>query len=223
MIKFKCFIPEVIKETPIVKSKPSMFKWFNRAVEDFKKNSKNLHTAKCPGIISVLNQGWIQCAYQDLTITTNGDLNSFKWETTFDQIKTKYGDIISDYVSFHQSDQLEKFKKFEKNTLTTIIKIQSPWYVTIPDGYSLLSMPVPYNDDSRFTAATGLLKGSNFLNIQLYWHRINSKEKIEKGTPLCYYLLMKNEIFTEEISEINDEDAFKIHNIQENKRIEKKI
>ena len=120
-------------------------------------------------------------------------------------------------------NMLEKFKKFEKNTLTTIIKIQSPWYVTIPDGYSLLSMPVPYNDDSRFTAATGLLKGSNYLNIQLYWHRINSKEKIEKGTPLCYYLVMKDEIFTEEISEINDEDAFKIQSIQEKKRIEKKI
>ena len=211
---FKSFIPSVIKETPIRKIKPLEFKWIKKAFEDYKKIKEQhfrvMHTAKCPGIMSIMNTGWVQCAYQDLTIKTFGDYSSFSWTSEIDQEKLKYGTVMNQYLNIHTPDQLEKFKPFPIHTYHTIFKIQSPWYVYIPKGYSLLSMAIPYHDDDRFTAATGILKGENFLNIQLYWHRINSTEVIKKGTPLVQYILLKDEEIDWELKEMTDKDVKKI-------------
>jgi hypothetical protein len=209
-IKFKCLIPEVLKETPIKKSKPNNFKWFLKAASDFKKNKPSKeegHTARCPGIINVLNTGWLHCAYQDFTIKTDGRLDSFEWHSEIDQRKLKYGFLMQNYVHFHTPDQLDKFRPFNENTLKVILKIQSPWRVSIPKGYYLLSTSVPFNDDTRFTAATGILKGEVNLNIQLFWHKTNSIEIVKKGTPLCQYFLIKEETIEEEFSEITDKEA----------------
>lgn len=206
-IVFKCFIPEAAKYFPIEKIKPNNFKWFKKAVNDLKFNKTLPHTAKCPGIISILNTGWIQYAYQDFTIETNGDLKSLKWTSKINQKLLINGDLMQDYVSCHTPDQLEKFKNFPSNTLHTIIKIQSPWIVDIPEGYNLLSMPIPYNDDNRFMAAHGILKNKNWMNIQLYWYVINGKETIKKGTPLCQYLLFKEEKYDYEIKNTTEKDT----------------
>jgi hypothetical protein len=205
-INFKCFIPNVINNFPIKKTKPFDFKWFKKAVDDYKFNKPVEHTSKCPGIISILNFGWIQYSYQDFTIETNGDKESFKWSSEIDQKSLPNGDLMQDYISYHSKDQLEKYKNFPNGTLHTIIKIQSPWVVEIPHGYKLLSMPIPYNDDNRFIAAHGILKDKNWLNIQLFWYKTNSKEFVKKGTPLCQYLLIREEEADFVIDVINEED-----------------
>jgi hypothetical protein len=87
-----------------------------------------------------------------------------------------------------------------------MIKIQSPWMVEIPIGYKLLFMPIPYNDDNRFVAAHGILKGKNWLNIHLFWYKTNSKEFVKKGTPLCQYLLIREEEVDFVINTSNEED-----------------
>ena len=205
-INFKCFIPKVINNFPIKKTKPSDFKWFKKAVEDYKFNKTSIHTSKCPGIISILNFGWIQYSYQDFIIETNGDKESFKWNSEIDQKSLPNGDLMQDYISYHPPEQLEKLKPFPKGVLHTMIKIQSPWIVEIPSGYKLLSMPIPYNDDNRFVAAHGILKDKSWLNIQLFWYKTNSKEFVKKGTPLCQYLLIKEEEVDFVIDTINEED-----------------
>jgi len=205
-INFKCFIPDVINNFPIKKTKPSDFKWFKKAVEDYKFNKPLIHTSKCPGIVSILNFGWIQYSYQDFTIETNGDKENFKCTTEIDQKSLPNGDLIHDNISDHPPEQLEKLKPFPKGVLHTMIKIQSPWIVEIPTGYKLLSMPIPYNDDNRFVAAHGILKDKNWLNIQLFWYKTNSKEFVKKGTPLCQYLLIKEEEVDFVINTINEED-----------------
>jgi hypothetical protein len=210
---FKSFIPSIIKETPIRKIKPLEFEWIRKAFEDYKKtkeqNIGGMHTVKCPGIMNVMNTGWVQYAYQDLTIKTFGDYSSYSWASEIDQEKLKYGEVMNQYLNIHTPDQLEKFKPFPIHTLHTIFRIQSPWYVYIPKGYALISMPIPYHDDNRFTPATGILKGENFLNIQLYWHRINSVEIIKKGTPLVQYILLKDEEIELELKEMTDKDVKK--------------
>jgi hypothetical protein len=70
-------------------------------------------------------------------------------------------------------------------------------------------MPVSYNDDTRFTAATGILTYNNHLNIQLYWHCLDSTEVIKKGTPLCQYILLKNENVNFEIKDLQSLEELK--------------
>jgi hypothetical protein len=91
---------------------------------------------------------------------------------------------------------LSIYQDLKPNTLKTTVKIQSPWIVYVPVGYQLLCLPIPYPDDNRFTAAIGIIdgdQGPNFLNVQLFWHSLNSQEVIPAGTPLAQYFLVKKE------------------------------
>jgi hypothetical protein len=203
-IKFKTLIPEAIHS--LKKIKPTYFEWFNKAIEDYKKNKFKISTAKCPGIISVLNTGWVQYTYQDIRITTFGNKTDFKWDTPINQKQTKYGEFINDYVSYHTPEQFAKYKNIPKNTLNTLIKIQSPWVVYIPKGYQLLVMPVAYNDVDIFSTSVGFLKNFNFLNVQLQWKKINGSFTIKKGTPLAQYILVKDNSILEKITTVNDLD-----------------
>ena len=213
MVKFKSFLPKFTKKFPIQKSNIKNFTWFQRALEDYSKHKHSIHTSKCPGIISICSTGWIQYSYQDFIIETNGDLNNFQWFSEINQRKeSKYGDLLSDYISFFPPKQLEKFKPFPENVLHTLIKIQSPWIVEIPKGYRLLFMPIPYNDETRFVAATGLVKNKSWLNVQLFWNRINSKEIIKKGTPLCQYVLIKDNSVDYIIENATQKDAQYLRN-----------
>ena len=111
-----------------------------------------------------------------------------------------HGDILNDYVSWHSPEQLDVFKPMPSHTLKTLVKIQSPWKVVIPKDYYLLITSVPYNDEDVFTVAPGLLQGENFLNVQMFWHKLNKKHIIKEGTPLCYYLLIEKKKYEFNIS-----------------------
>jgi hypothetical protein len=207
VIKFYCLLPGLEKTMPIVPSGQIDFNWVAKARKFFSNNPDGPITTKCPGIFSVLNTGWIQRTYMDITIETFGDKEHLWVNTEIDQRNaTIQGQKYLDhYVSWHWADQFGNFREDCTDTLKTLIKIQSPWFVDIPKGYSLLMMPVPYNDDTRFTAATGLLKGKHPLNVQLYWHCLNSKEVIKAGTPISQMILIKDQSNDYEI-EVVEED-----------------
>jgi hypothetical protein len=190
-LKFKCLLPE-IKEPYIVKTSIKDYKWFKEALKDLNKNKHKVktHTARCPGIINYLNYGWVQKTYQDIIIKTNGDKETIMYSTPFKQEESKFGKYIGAYVHYHSADELYKYQKFREDCIKPLVKIHSPYIVEVPKGCWLLRLPLAYPDDNRFTAAIGFLDGKNFLNVQLFWHRLNSEEYIKRGTPLCQYVLV---------------------------------
>lgn len=195
IVKFKCLIPSVVESYPIVQSKKINFEWVSKARDYYKSNKDALvNTLKCPGIFGIMGTGWIQRTYQDFGISTSeNDLGDVVWGTRENQRDLLETDFKFSYISLHGENQLFDFKEFTPGTLHKVVKVQSPWIVEIPDGYSLLCMPVPYNDDNRFTSAIGILKGINFLNVQLYWHKIGTEETVKAGTPIQQYVLLKDE------------------------------
>lgn len=192
-VEFYSFIPSLVDTMPIEKAKINNFEWYKKMYQDFVDNKQTPHTSRCPGILGVCNEGWIHKAYQDFVITTNSDERSFTWSCEVDQKKLPYGNVFGDYIDGHPENQLFKYYEFKRNTFKTIIKVQSPWVVKIPNGYSLLTIPIPYNDENKFTAAIGILKNTQFLNVQLFWHCIDERVLIKKGTPLCQYILLKDD------------------------------
>lgn len=195
MIDFMCLDPDIAKRMPIIRASEINHEWLRKAEAYYENRQDLFKTTKCPGIHMVLNRGWIQRAYQDFSITTNGDNISFKYAVSEQQLKKPNGKYMGSYICSggHPPSQLQQFKEWPTNTLHTVIKIQSPWVARIPKGYSLMTLPLPYVDETRFSSAIGLMKGTQFLNVQLYWHRLNSKEVIKAGTPLQQMLLVKNE------------------------------
>jgi hypothetical protein len=212
-LKFYSLIPEITKNFPITKAESVNFNWVQKCRTDYKEknktNSVEKHTARCIGINSILKTGWIQYTYQDIEIKTNGDGTSFLWRSEIDQQSLpEVGKLLNHYIDFHTPDDFYKFRPFDNNTLKTVIKIQSPWFVEIPKNYFLLRIPIPYPDDNRFTVVPGILNYNNFLNVQIYWHCLNSTEIIKKGTPLCQFILIKNENIDYEICQFNSVDEF---------------
>lgn len=209
MLEFLCADPNIIKNMPIISINELKYEWFEKAKNHYRNNPSKFETTKCPGIVSLMNRGWIQRAYQDIVIETGKNPNVFIGYGKKEQTKIPGGKYIGEYVSQHSSKQMQEFKdSWPKNTLHCIIKIQSPWFVKIPKGYSLLLMPVPYAEDVRFTAATGIIKGTEYLNIQLFWHCMNSKEVIKAGTPLNHMILLKDEKIDMKQYVIEDIDSF---------------
>lgn len=209
-IKFYSFIPEYTKNFPIRKISLGDYNWISRLKEDFILNTQQEnHTAKCPGIMLMCKTGWVQTAYQDIEIETFGDGVDFNWKTEIDQSKiSEIGHILNNYVHYHTPDQFDKFKPLPNNTLKTILKINSPWFVEIPKGYSLLRLPVPYQDSDQFSVPSGILNYNNFLNVQLYWHCLKGKNTIKKGTPLCQLILIKNHELNYEIKNFENLQQF---------------
>ena len=198
---------------PLIPAKEVNFKWIDKAREFYKTNNHERKTTKCPGIFSVINTGWIHRTYMDVTIKTFGDGERVETTTQMDQLRaTVQGKLIGEYVEFHPPYQYGDFRNDTPNTLRTIIKIQTPWWADIPKGYSLLMMPIPYNDDARFTASIGLLKGKQPLNIQLNWHCLNSTEVIKAGTPIGQMVLVKDEPDDYEIEIVEDAESFLLEN-----------
>ena len=197
---------------PIVKADEINFEWWKRVTEHYKISNqpkKRAQTNRCLGMKDVFKLGWIQRTYQDIEITTTPGKQTFVARTPFKQeLAPSCGNFIGAYVNAHPAVQLHAFKPFPVNMLQTVIKIQSPWFFVIPEGYSLLLMPVPYNDDNRFTAATGVIKTNNFWNVQLYWHAKPGKHIIKAGTPISQIVPIKNEIVDSEIKIVDDTRNF---------------
>ena len=195
MIEFYSLSPSVVESMPIIPAREYKYKWYARAVEELRNKSNLNSVARCPGIIDVNSRGWVQRTYQDIWIETTEDNKRFiRAREEINQKALPMGDKMYNYVNFHGPGTLAHFREGHDHAMDTIIKIQSPWRVKIPDGYTLLAMPIPYPDDQRFTAAHGTLKGEIWLNVQLFWHvKPGGIQHIPKGTPVQQYILIKDE------------------------------
>jgi hypothetical protein len=200
-IEFFSLMPDVTRTAPILSAtnfKPDLVKNSTQELSEKKKENlfghvKSLFTAKCPGIYNYAKHGWVLTTWQDIVITTNGDGDSFQWTSALDQKNLKGGNLVGDAVSFHNTNQYSNYIENDSNTLSTVIKINTPWRCVVPKGYYLQEAPLPYSDEKRFTTVIGFHSqeyGVSPLNIQLLWHVMNGETLIKAGTPIAHYLLI---------------------------------
>ena len=114
-----------------------------------------LSSKNCPGIKKIVSSGWIVTAPADFSIVTNGDGVSFDWGEPYRFSKGTPG--MDAYVNSHTRSQTEPLLDDSITTLKTVVKIETPWRIEASDDTVLLLLPVTYNNESRFSAATGIL------------------------------------------------------------------
>jgi hypothetical protein len=199
-LEFQTNIPGLENLMPIIKASEYIPPWKLKAISDLKQKRKDpeyglrgeaeLHVAKCPGIHKLMKHGWIVRAWQDVVIETNGDGNSFRWTSVIDQQPLNG----ADYIQYHGPEVLRVFMdNWPENTLSTIVRFNTGWTCIVPKGYYLLEMPIPYNEENRFTTLPGYFPYQNGvagMNPQLMWHVMNGKTLIKAGTPLAQYILV---------------------------------
>jgi len=186
---------------PIIPASQYKHPWVGRLAEDLKKQrsrpdygmQQEIHTAKCPGIFGVVQNGWILRTWQDITIETNGDGNTCSWTSAINQDNL----IGVNAIGFHPAGQLTDFLENWDGALRQVVKFQTGWSCKVPKGYFLMEMPVAYSDDDRFEVLPGMhhVGGYTELNPQTKWKVKSGKTLIKAGTPIAQYMLVKREEF----------------------------
>lgn len=200
-IEFYSLIPEVADIAPIVPAHTAKPSWFKNAQNEFANLAKQpdfghhriQHTAKCPGLFNYMRYGWVMTTWQDIIITTNGDLQSFEWRTPVDQTRVTNGDMVGEAVGYHPKEQLSDYQGGWDDALNCVLKIHTPWRCIVPKGYYLLEGPLPYSDEKRFTTMPGFFSqeyGVAQMNVQLKWNVLNGETLIKAGTPIAHYMLV---------------------------------
>lgn len=183
-VRFYSLTLGVLELFPIIKSKDLPRKCMQRSEYP----AHVLATSTCPGLRKIINSGFIIPAPADFEITSNGDSSTFEWRTPTEF--TKGVENTTGYINSHAKEQVGPLLSNFNDTLTTVVKIETPWRFETSDDIVMLVLPVQYNNEDRFYAATGILdpRFSNTVNIQLFWKRLNSRELVRAGTPLCQFI-----------------------------------
>ena len=231
-VDFICTREGVETTMPIIPAREYEHQWLRRAAKDFKnqgstsnpnrdrtnkgdgdKNdmSKFLvldegqdirHTAKCPGIFSLKNKGWILRAHCEFKIQILNDGAGYNWSSPLGGIGWIPGDERdSGLISHHPEQNLYDFmENWPQNSMQKIFKFNMPWFARIPQGYELLCVHPFYLDDWRFTCLPGIFDsdyGLAGMALPILWHDTKGEHTIKKGTPLAQLILMpKDEKYT---------------------------
>lgn len=141
-------------------------------------------SSNCPGIKQFSRMGWVLQAPADFVIKTNGDGTSFQWE-----VPHLFNNNAS-YISEHIPEQTTPIMDSSVHTLKTVVKVETPWRIRASDDIVLLQTHVHWNNEGRFTSATGILDPRYALqaNVQLFWHVLNGETCVKAGTPLVQYI-----------------------------------
>lgn len=190
-VRFYSLEPAVADIYPVIPAKNLSRGWMQEQKKKSKCPFSGLipQTANCPGITNIVNAGYILPAPADFVITTNGDGINFGWEAPY---LFNLGGGNRGYVNKHDYSQTEPILDNPDNTLKEVVKIETPWRVKASDDIVLLQLPVTYNNEKRFTPATGILdpKYGHVVNVQLFWHVMEGQTFVKAGTPLVQYIPM---------------------------------
>lgn len=228
IIRFTNYIDAIVDSYPIVSSSKIQRPWLKLSTDQYKNEitkfksgcpfagfrPKNI--AKCPGIKSLFDIGYVMTCPYDVRITTNGDGTNINWDLPFTSNEMGFAP-----VAIHKPDVLFDHLDPPPNTVKSILKLDAGWQVTAPDDVLFLMTNLNYTEEKRFTSVTGILdpKNSTKLISQLYWHVINGSEIIKAGTPLMHIIPIKRGFNPDFVCDLPNQDDMKRQKISYYKAI----
>ena len=208
-IKFYCSLPEIKEKYPIIPARNFHPNWAKQSAHAYKALVKNTSqfsrttgTIKCPGIKDICSKGYILTSWFDISILTTSNPIEFQYAVPQglpEYLKTR--NFNKDLIKWFSGDVPQVSIPLPESSLQTLLKISTPWVVSIPKGWSLMIMPIPYPDEPEFTCTHGLLESGNFYEINpiVSIHKRPGEILIKAGTPLCQLVPMKTDTIDVEI------------------------
>ena len=221
-IRFTNLIDGVVANYPLIRASKLNRPWLKEPTREFKESYTKLKSgcpftgtrprniAKCPGIQSLFNTGYILVAPYDFRVVTNNDRSTIEINLPFQHSELGFAPVAT-----HQADVLHKYCPAPHNTLDSILKIDGGWQVTAPDDVVFWMTNLHYTEEQRFSSVTGILdpRDSTKLISQLYWHVLDGTEIIKAGTPLTHIIPMKRGFDPEYECDIPNENDGRISRI----------
>jgi hypothetical protein len=200
--RFFSLHPAVHTLHPITKAADLDRKWVKEERDDYRDRlsrcpvGKILETSsyqhpnsigRCPAINSIMRTGYVVYAPADFKVHTNGDGHTILFTTT------PFNPPSSEYVVLHETDVTKWLMDSSKDrTVDQVVKINTTWRVQADDDVVFLQTKVPFVNETRFSAVSGILdpRTAYEVNVQLLWHLMEGDTTVRAGTPLCCYVPM---------------------------------
>ncbi len=199
-VTFNCKLPEVLERYPIIPARELRPNWWRQAAIEYKqrveqtgRHEQITGTIKCPGIHTIMQRGWILRSWFDLTILTGNEPDRFEFA-----IPSSFTDYLTNtkfnhkLVKWFSANEPALRVPLQSNSLQTLIKITTPWSITVPKGLAVLMLPIPYPDTRDFTAHMGILEPGGFYDVSpiIEIHKKPGELFIPAGTPLMQILVI---------------------------------
>jgi len=137
-----------------------------------------------------MKQGYIVRSWFDLTIRPLGD-GRFEChipQGIFSYLKER--NFNKQLISWFSADEPAHSIPLAANQAQSLIKITLPWSVSIPKGWKLMAIPIPYPDITEFTAVHGTLEEGELYDINaiIKVNQVDKEFTIFAGTPLFQFI-----------------------------------
>lgn len=222
-VEFLCRMPAARHLYPIVPMRELKVPFMDKAIREFKAKRRcpfnpNNHIdyrtiGKCPGIRSIFNTGWLVRTWQDIHFEIDKVNDRWKWSAPVPQFSMIGEELLAVDRQFGGNFENTDYIQYQGN----FFRIQTPWLVKIPKGYSMLIKPVPYQDHHVFTTMEGIqsweygyLKPTMFLQI----HKTGNFT-IKAGTPIGQMILVEDKNFEYEVRDITEEEEKRMRMIHQ--------
>jgi len=176
--------------TPMNKSLPNWYKEIDSYVGGVKGNPlkrEGIPTIKkCMPILDVLSAGYLMTTQVDLFTKIENGTRIWYWAANATP------EIES--VQLHSAEQVTGLPKLIPNKKA--YKLDSPWGIRTPKGYSTLFLPPLYRDAPIFEIFAGIVDTDNFqvpVNHPFYLLDENFEGLIPHGTPLAQVIPFKRD------------------------------
>lgn len=178
------------EHTPIVPAKNYLPDWWKKLnvkqdVLYLENKTASAGTIKrCPGIIDILNHGWVMPAWCDMAVKVKGH-EKLEWDVS----DTRFS------ACGHQHNQfLDHLPESTKQKYYWVFKPSSPWYVQTSPGYSIMQLDPFYFFNEYFDSAGGIQDSDFYHNLNpLLLIKKDCNFVIERGTPLAVIYPYKRE------------------------------
>ena len=179
-----------IKEFQPQPAKNFMPDWYKKMPSDVKYDTDynkipNFRTAKlCPNFSDIFNEGFVLPEQFDMWLIVHGDgVDDWIWKTSNSAFD----------IEMHGQGQLNNY--LPNPIVRQIFKLNYPWRIIVPKGYSIRQIPLFYDYNPDWHVAYGVLKADvvHEINLQICYTSKEEEVFIKAGEPLCYYVPFKRE------------------------------
>ena len=196
-IKVTFFTPfkELQETMPPVPASKFWPQWFKDApgtrpgTQGYHKDSRTVKS--CPGILDMLNMGYIIPLWADYKVTRQED-GQVNWQLPSTR---NLGGSAMYGAGIHPHDQIESYP-FEEDTYKGSFKFQNPWEVKTPKGYSCIMIHPFYNKHPNLQILTGNVDTDYYHELHVnsfFTAPVNKTILFEYGMPLVQIIPYKRD------------------------------
>ena len=193
---------------PATKFVPDWYKEMEARIDCVERDVIHAPTLKaCMPVRDYITSGYIIPSWQDIAFRKDKN-NNYRNITDYspamaDKYNMSYGAHDPMQV---QGSPLAKFADGEK-----MIKLNNPWMIRTPKGYSTLFMS-PFYDEIDITILPAIVD-TDLHDIQINFPCIITSENafVEKGAPLIHAIPFKRDDWKSEVKAYDEKETFKSH------------